>query len=101
MAWKIEFSEPAERVLEKLDPYLSQRILKFLRDRIAKLENPRSVGKPLQGPHFGELWRYRVGDFRIICRLRDDVFVILVIEIGQRKKINARAPGFPDFRREI
>jgi mRNA interferase RelE/StbE len=87
MAWKIEFSEPADRALNRLDPQQSQRILKFLLGRVAKLEDPRSVGKPLQGPHFGELWRYRVGDFRIICKLRDEVFVVLVVQIGPRKDI--------------
>jgi mRNA interferase RelE/StbE len=87
MAWRIEFSESADRELNKLDSHLSLRIVKFLRDRIAMRENPRTVGKPLQGPHFGELWRYRVGDFRIICRLKDDIFVVLVVQIGQRKEM--------------
>ena len=87
MAWKIEFSEPADRQLNRLDPQESRRILKFLLGRVAKLEDPRSVGKPLQGPHFGELWRYRVGEFRIICKLRDEVFVVLVVQIGPRKDI--------------
>jgi mRNA interferase RelE/StbE len=87
MAWKIEFSEPADRQLNRLDPQQSKRILKFLLGRVAKLEDPRSVGKPLQGPHFGELWRYRVGDFRIICKLRDEVLVVLVVQIGPRKDI--------------
>ena len=87
MAWKIEFSEPADRQLNRLDPQQSRRILEFLLGRVAKLEDPRSVGKPLQGPHFGELWRYRVGDFRIICKLRDEVLVVLVVQIGPRKVI--------------
>jgi len=87
MAWKIEFSEPADRQLNRLDPQQSRRILKFLLGRVAKLEDPPSVGKPLQGPHFGELWRYRVGDFRIICKLRDEVLVVLVVQIGPRKVI--------------
>ena len=87
MAWKIEFSEPADRQLNRLDPQQSRRILKFLLGRVAKLEDPRSVGKPLQGPHFGELWRYRVGDFRIICKLRDEVLIVLVVQIGPRKDI--------------
>lgn len=87
MAWKIELSEQAERDLTKLDRQHSRRILKFLRDRIAELENPRSIGKALQGPRFGELWRYRVGDFRIICKMEDDRLVVLVVRIGQRKEI--------------
>jgi mRNA interferase RelE/StbE len=87
MAWKIEFSEPAVRELNKLDPQNSQRILKFLLERVAKLDDPRSIGKALQGPRFGELWRYRVGDFRIICRMEDEKLVVLVIRIGHRKDI--------------
>jgi mRNA interferase RelE/StbE len=87
MAWKIEFSEPADRELNRLDPQQSRRIRKFLLGRVAKLEDPRSVGKPLQGPHFGELWRYRVGNFRIICKLRDEVLIVLVVQNGPRKDI--------------
>jgi mRNA interferase RelE/StbE len=87
MAWKIEFSEQADRELTKLDPQHSQRILKFLLVRVAKLENPRSIGKALQGSRFGELWRYRVGDFRIICKVEDDKLVVLVIRIGHRKDV--------------
>jgi len=87
MAWKIEFSEPADRALNKLDRQHSQRILKFLLERVAKLEDPRSVGRPLQGSRFGELWRYRVRDFRIICRIVDDKMVVLVIQIGHRKDV--------------
>ena len=87
MAWKIEFSEPADRELNKLDPQNSQRILKFLLERVAKLDDPRSIGKALQGPRFGELWRYRVGDFRIICKIEDEKLVVLVIRIGHRKNI--------------
>ena len=87
MAWKIEFSETADRELSKLDPQHSQRILKFLRERVAKLEDPRSIGKALQGPRLGEFWRYRVGDFRLICKIEDDRLVVLVIRIGHRKEI--------------
>jgi mRNA interferase RelE/StbE len=87
MAWKIEFSEPADRELNKLDPQNSQRVLKFLLERVAKLDDPRSIGKALQGPRFGELWRYRVGDFRIICKIEDEKLVVLVIRIGHRKDI--------------
>jgi mRNA interferase RelE/StbE len=87
MAWKIEFSETADRELGKLDPQHSQRILKFLRERVAKLADPRSIGKALQGSRPGEFWRYRLGDFRIICEIEDDRLVVLVIRIGHRKEI--------------
>jgi mRNA interferase RelE/StbE len=56
MAWKIEFSETADRELSKLDPQHSQRILKFLRERVANLEDPRSIGKALQGSRLDEFW---------------------------------------------
>ncbi len=87
MAWKIELSESAERQIKKLGRQHSKRILKFLRDRVAQLDDPRSLGKALQGPEFGELWRYRVGDFRIICKIEDDRLVVLVIRVGHRNEI--------------
>jgi len=87
MAWKIELSELADRELTRLDPQHSQRILKFLHERVAKLDDPRSIGKALQGSRFGELWRYRVGNFRIICKVEDVQLVVLVIRIGHRKDV--------------
>ena len=87
MAWMIELSELADRELNKLDPQHSKRILKFLQEGVAKLEDPRSIGKLLQGSRFGELWRYRVGDFRIICRIVDDKLIVLVVRIGHRKDV--------------
>jgi mRNA interferase RelE/StbE len=87
MACGIEFSADAVRELSKLDKQNSTRILKFLHERIAKLDNPRSIGKALQGARFGEFWRYRVGDFRLICKIEDARLVVLVLRIGDRKQI--------------
>jgi mRNA interferase RelE/StbE len=87
MAWRIELSERADRELTKLDSQHSKLILKFLKDRVAKLDDPRSLGKALQGSRFGELWRYRVGDFRIICKIEDQKVIVVVIRIGHRKEI--------------
>jgi mRNA interferase RelE/StbE len=87
MAWRIEFSADANRQIEKLDRQVARRIEKFLRDRVALLDNPRSIGKPLHGPRYGELWRYRVGDYRLICRIQDDRVIIVVVAIGDRKEI--------------
>lgn len=87
MAWKIEFSETADRELSKLDPQHSQRILKFLRERVANLEDPRSIGKALQGSRLDEFWRYRLGDFRILCKIEDYRLIVLVIRIAHRKEI--------------
>jgi mRNA interferase RelE/StbE len=87
MAWKIEVSAGADRELTKLDPQHTRRILDFLEDRVAKLDNPRSIGKALQGSRLGEFWKYRVGDFRLICKIEDDRVVVLVLRVGHRKEI--------------
>mgnify|MGYP001259337585 CR=1 FL=1 len=86
MVWKIEIDPVAEKELDRLDPQIARRILKFLRERVLPLEDPRTIGKPLKG-QFGDFWRYRVGDYRIIVRIEDDVFLILVLRIGHRKHI--------------
>jgi mRNA interferase RelE/StbE len=66
MAWKIEFAESAAKALGKLDKTMANRIIKFLKERVEP--NPKSVGEALQG-NLAPLWRYRVGDYRIICDL--------------------------------
>lgn len=87
MSWKIEIDPTADRELDRLDPQIAKRILKFLHKRIATLKDPRSIGDPLKGPQFGEFWRYRVGDYRIIVRIEDYILLILVLRIGHRKNI--------------
>ena len=87
MAWSVEFSIDADRELNKLDPPQARRILKFLSERVARVENPRSLGKPLQGSRLGEFWRYRVGDYRLICKIEDERLLVLVLRIGHRKEI--------------
>lgn len=87
MAWRVELSETAERELSKLDSPAKKRVLKFLRGRVAKLETPRSIGSALQGARFGEFWKYRVGDLRLICKIEDDKLVVLVVRVGHRREI--------------
>lgn len=87
MAYRVEFAESAARELKKLDPQHRTRILKFLRDRVAKLDNPRAIGKALKGSQLGEFWRYRVGGFRVICRIEDERVLVLVLGIGHRREI--------------
>jgi len=87
MTWSVELSTAAAQELDKLDPEAARRILKFLKERIAKLEDPRSIGKALSGHRFGELWRYRVGDYRLICKIEDGRLLVLVLRIGHRKEI--------------
>lgn len=83
----VEFSAAADRELAKLDAQQAKRILKFLHDRVAKLDDPRSIGEALRGSRFGELWKYRVGPYRLICKIEDDRLVVLVLRIGHRREI--------------
>ena len=87
MAWLIEFDDAAKKDLSKLDKQIARRITGFLRERLAPLDDPRSLGHALKGAALGELWRYRVGDYRIICEIQDKALRILVITIGNRREI--------------
>jgi mRNA interferase RelE/StbE len=87
MAWRIELDPAAERELSKLDPQVARRILKFLRERVANLEDPRSIGEALRGSRLGEFWKYRVGDYRIISSIEDGALCILVVRIGNRREV--------------
>jgi len=87
MAWRIEFERAAARELEKLGAQAAQRILRFLRERIAPSDDPRSMGQTLKGERLGEYWRYRVGDYRVIARIEDGERRILVLRIGHRREI--------------
>lgn len=85
MAWLIRFDKGVERSLAKLDKQIAKRITSKLRE-IANLDDPRSVGKPLVGNLAG-LWRYRVGDYRIICYIDDGELVILVVDVDHRSEV--------------
>jgi mRNA interferase RelE/StbE len=87
MAYSVELSESADRELGKLDAQEAKRILKFLHERVAKLDDPRSVGEALHGSQLGEFWKYRVGDYRLISKIEDDRLVVLVLRVGHRKEI--------------
>jgi len=86
LAWTIEYTDTARRQLRKLDKPSARRILDYVEQRIAPLENPRSLGKALRGP-LGDLWRYRIGEHRIICDLQDWQLRVLVVRVGRRKDI--------------
>jgi mRNA interferase RelE/StbE len=87
MAWTIEYRQPVQKALEKLDPATRKRIRKFLEVRVAGLEDPRQVADRLQGSELGQFWRYRVGDYRIICDIQDRKLIVLVVEIGHRSSV--------------
>lgn len=85
MAWQIDFTRNADKAMRKLDKGVAARVFDEL-DEIAKLEDPRSRGKALTGNLAG-VWRYRVGDYRILCDINDGRLVILVVDVA---RIDAR-----------
>jgi len=87
MAWIIEIDPNAEKELDKLDSQDAKRILRFLFDRVAHLDDPRSIGEALKGSRFKTLWKYRVGDYRIISSIEDKTLKILVVKIGNRREV--------------
>ena len=87
MAWKIEFERSAARELDKLDSQSAGRVLRFLRDRVAPLDDPRSIGQAFKGERFGEFWRYRIGDYRVVARIEDAERLVLVLRIGHRREV--------------
>ena len=90
MTWKVEFSRAAERELDRLDPQHVRKLLVFLHDRLARLEDPRSLGEALKSPRFGEFWRYRIGDYRSVVCIEDERLIILVVRIGHRREVYKR-----------
>ena len=90
MVWGVELSDQAQKGLRQIDPSQAQRILNFLYERVRVIEDPRAIGEALKGPKLGEFWRYRVGDFRIICAILDEALLVLVVRIGNRRDIYRR-----------
>jgi len=86
LVWNVELTATAEKQLRKIDRKWQSKILDYLEDEIAILDNPRSRGKALVGDKKG-LWRYRVGNYRIICEILDVNFIIVAVTIGHRKSI--------------
>ena len=87
MAWTIDYTATAGKQLRNLDRQIARRIVDFMDERIAGQADPRSSGHALTGPLLGVYWRYRVGDYRIICDIQDGALCVLVIEIGNRKEL--------------
>ena len=87
MAWQINFETAAEKDLAKLDHSTVRRIVTFLRERLAVLDDPRSIGEALKGTKLGDFWKYRVGDYRMIARIEDSVVTIIVVRIWNRKEV--------------
>jgi mRNA interferase RelE/StbE len=87
MNWKVEFDRQGKKDLDKLDSTVRGRIFRFLYERLARLEDPRSIGEALKGSELGHLWKYRIGDYRIIASIEDQRVCILVVRIGNRREV--------------
>jgi mRNA interferase RelE/StbE len=86
VTWRVEVAPRAVRTLAGLDRAARTRVRRFLSERLETEADPRHLGRPLSGPLAG-LWRYRVGDYRLICRIEDRRCVVLVLEIGHRREV--------------
>ncbi len=86
MTWRIEFTPEAEKQLATLDKQSVKRIIRFLKERVTPLKDPRSLGEPLKGK-LREFWRYRVGDYRVLCRIEEERLLVLVVRIGHRRDV--------------
>jgi mRNA interferase RelE/StbE len=82
--YRVQWSERAVRQLDRLDRSIARAIVRYIADRVEGAAHPRSLGRPLRGER---LWRYRVGDYRLLCEIQDDVMVVLVVELGHRREI--------------
>ena len=87
MTWTIDYTGTARKRLRKLDKTTARRILDFMDERVAGGNDPRATGKALTGPLLGAYWRYRVGDYRILCDIQDGALRVLVIEVGNRREV--------------
>lgn len=86
MVWTIKYTEVALKQMKKLDKNISNRIDKYLNDRVAKQKKPNDIGKALLHDKIG-LWRYRVDDYRIICKLIDNELIVLVLQVAHRQEV--------------
>lgn len=87
MIWKIEYAKSVQKSVRKLDRQTQNRLQKYLETRLAVADDPRSLGRALQGSQFQNLWRFRVGDYRIIAQIEDEGIRILVVRIGHRREV--------------
>lgn len=84
--WTLTFSEAALKDLKKMDAVTQRRIIEYMKKRVISLKDPRQLGKPL-GHNRSNIWRYRVGDYRILCEIQDSILTVEVVHTGHRKEI--------------
>ena len=82
----IDFTDSAKKDLRKLNPQIQKKIQKFLNEKLLNFPSPKSIGEPLKENLKG-IWRYRVGDYRILCEIKNNCLLVLVVEVGHRKNV--------------
>ena len=87
MAWKVDLSSLAQKNLDQFDPQIARRILAFLHERVAVLDDQRSIGQALKGAELGAFWKSRVGDYRIISSIEGRALRILVVRVGNLREV--------------
>jgi mRNA interferase RelE/StbE len=90
MAWRIEFDPSAGKELARLGREPARRILDFLVNQVAPLDDAHAMGEALKGARLGAFWKYRVGDYRIIADIQDGALLILIVRIGNRREVYRR-----------
>lgn len=85
VSWKIEYAASVQKSVRRLDPPVQRRLRTFLEERLARLDNPRQLGAAMRGAKHRDLWRYRVGDYRILTQIDDERIRVLVIRIAHRR----------------
>lgn len=86
MAWTVRYAAGVEKQLRKLGPDTSRRIRRYMEETVGRLEDARALGAPLVA-EFAGMWRYRVGDYRVLCELHDNVLVVVVVDVGHRREV--------------
>ncbi len=87
MTYDVSYTDGFTRDLKRLDPQVARRLVAFLSERVAGADDPRELGQALRGSRLGGLWRYRVGDWRIIADIQNDTLTVLALHAGHRRDI--------------
>jgi len=84
VTYAVEWSKGSEKQLAKLDRPVARMLVRFMNERVHNLQDPRNIGKQLKDSDF---WRYRVGDYRILCEIEDHKLIVLAVELGHRREV--------------
>lgn len=87
MTYAVEWSKRSEKQLARLDQQVARTLVRFMYERAHLSQDPRGIGKQLKDSEF---WRYRVGDYRILCEIQDQRLIVLVVELGHRREVYRR-----------